>query len=195
MIDLLVAGGGPAGLAAAIHGTLAGMETVVVEPRRAPVDKACGEGVLPGGVRMLRDLGVDLDRVGGRELRGIRYVDGPHRVQASFRGGPGLGVRRTELHRALWLRAAGLGVRIVPGRVGEVRQEDGAVLAAGWRARWMIAADGLHSPVRRTLGLQGRVCGVRRYGLRRHYRVAPWTDHVEVYWSARGEAYVTPVGA
>lgn len=194
MIDLLVAGGGPAGLAAAVCGALAGMETVVVEPREAPVDKACGEGVMPGGVRALRELGVDLGPAGGRELRGIRYTDGVHEVRAAFPDGPGLGVRRTGLHRALWLRARELGVRIVPGRVGDVRQEDDAVLAAGWRARWMIAADGLHSPVRRALGLQGRWHGARRYGLRRHYRVAPWTDFVEVHWSARGEAYVTPVG-
>ena len=34
----------------------------------------------------------------------------------------------------------------------------------------------------------------RRYGLRRHYRIAPWTDFVEVHWSRHGEAYVTPVG-
>lgn len=48
MIDLLVAGGGPAGLATAIHGALAGMEVVVLEPRPTPIDKACGEGLMPG---------------------------------------------------------------------------------------------------------------------------------------------------
>jgi hypothetical protein len=36
---------------------------------------------------------------------------------------------------------------------------------------------------------------VPRYGLRRHYRVAPWTDLVEVHWAPRAEAYVTPVSA
>ncbi|TDB97984.1 FAD-binding protein, partial [Nonomuraea longispora] len=44
MIDVLIAGGGPAGLATAVHAALAGMEAVVVEPRACPVDKACGEG-------------------------------------------------------------------------------------------------------------------------------------------------------
>ncbi|MGW0876999.1 NAD(P)/FAD-dependent oxidoreductase [Streptomyces sp. NPDC002740] len=190
MIDVLVAGGGPAGLAAAIHASLAGLEAVVVEPRTSPVDKACGEGVMPGGVAALRALGVE---VTGRELRGIRYVDGTTRADASFRGSNGLGIRRTTLHSALHRRAVGLGVRMLVGKVGEVRQSTDTVTAAGITARWLIAADGLHSPVRRGLGLDlpGRPHG--RYGLRRHYRAAPWTDFVEVHWSEHGEAYVTPV--
>ncbi|MFD6024014.1 NAD(P)/FAD-dependent oxidoreductase [Streptomyces griseoluteus] len=190
MIDVLVAGGGPAGLAAAVHARLAGLTAVVVEPRTAPVDKACGEGVMPGGVASLRALGVE---PAGRELRGIRYVDGVRRAEAPFRGRPGLGVRRTTLHRALHERALGLGVRIVPGKVGEVRQTRDGVTAAGIAARWLIAADGLHSPVRRRLGLELPGGPRGRYGLRRHYRLAPWTDFVEVHWSGQGEAYVTPV--
>ncbi|MFJ2394510.1 NAD(P)/FAD-dependent oxidoreductase [Streptomyces sp. NPDC087843] len=191
MIDVLVGGGGPAGLAAAIHAALAGLEAVVVEPRTAPVDKACGEGVMPGGVAALRGLGVE---VTGRELRGIRYLDGTARAEASFRGLGGLGIRRTALHAALHRRALALGVRILPGKVGEVHQSADTVTAAGITARWLIAADGLHSPVRRSLGLElpGRPRG--RYGLRRHYRAEPWTDFVEVHWSRHGEAYVTPVG-
>ncbi|MFD7881413.1 NAD(P)/FAD-dependent oxidoreductase [Streptomyces bauhiniae] len=190
MIDVLVAGGGPAGLAAAVHARLAGLTAVVVEPRTAPVDKACGEGVMPGGVASLRALGVE---PAGRELRGIRYVDGVRRAEAPFRDRPGLGVRRTTLHHALHERALGLGVRIVPGKVGEVGQTPDSVTAAGITARWLIAADGLHSPVRRHLGLElpGGTRG--RYGLRRHYRVPAWTDFVEVHWSSQGEAYVTPV--
>ncbi|MFD0008734.1 NAD(P)/FAD-dependent oxidoreductase [Streptomyces sp. NPDC127178] len=191
MIDVLVAGGGPAGLAAAIHAALAGLEAVVVEPRTTPVDKACGEGVMPGGVAALRALGVE---VTGRELRGIRYVDGTTRAEASFRGRSGLGIRRTTLHCALHQRALDLGVRMLPGKVGEVRQSADTVTAAGTTARWLIAADGLHSPVRRGLGLELPARPHGRYGLRRHYRVEPWTDYVEVHWSRHGEAYVTPIG-
>ncbi|MEV4189421.1 FAD-dependent oxidoreductase, partial [Streptosporangium canum] len=191
MIDVLVAGGGPAGLATAIHAALAGMEAVVVEPRPTPVDKACGEGLMPSGAAALRSLGVPVE---GRPLRGIRYLDGRRRVDAAFRGGRGLGVRRTALHAALARRAAELGVEVIPGKVEGVRQGGGGVEAAGLRARWLVAADGLHSPLRALLGLELPDRRPRRYGLRRHYRVAPWTDFVEVHWAAEGEAYVTPVG-
>lgn len=190
MIDVLVAGGGPAGLAAAMHAALAGMRAVVVEPRTSPVDKACGEGVMPGGVAALRALGID---VAGRELCGIRYLDTTGRAEARFRGSTGLGIRRTTLHTALHQRARDLGVRMVTGKVSTVHQTADSVVAAGMTARWLIAADGLHSPVRRTLGLALPDRAEGRYGLRRHYRVEPWTDFVEVHWSAHGEAYVTPV--
>jgi flavin-dependent dehydrogenase len=191
VIDLLVVGGGPAGLATAVHATLAGMEAVVVEPRATPVDKACGEGVMPGGVRSLTALAVALPR--GHPLRGIRYVRGLHRAEALFDEGPGIGVRRTELHAALARRAEETGVSIVSGRVGEVTQNADSVSAAGLRARWLVAADGLHSPIRRRLGLELPDRRPRRYGLRRHYRMKPWSDLVEVHWSSVGEAYVTPV--
>jgi flavin-dependent dehydrogenase len=192
VIDVLVAGGGPAGLATAIHAALAGMEAVVVEPRPGPVDKACGEGLMPTGAAALRSLGVE---VYGWPLRGIRYVDARHAVQAGFREGDGLGVRRTTLHAGLSLRAQEVGVKVVQGRVDQVRQDSAGVRAAGLRARWLVAADGLHSPLRAALGLELPDRSPRRYGLRRHYEIPPWTDHVEVHWADGGEAYVTPVGA
>jgi flavin-dependent dehydrogenase len=199
VIDVLVAGGGPAGLATAIHMALAGMEVVVVEPRVGPVDKACGEGLMPSGAAALGEIGVVVPE--GRPFRGIRYLDGRHRAQAAFREGHGLGVRRTALHAALLRRAEEVGVRVVAGRVAGLRQERDRVLAAVHAAgggdvetRWLVAADGLHSQVRAALGLDLPHSGPRRYGLRRHYRVAPWTDFVEVHWAPAGEAYVTPVG-
>lgn len=191
MIDLLVVGGGPAGLACGIHAARRGMSVTLVEPRPTPVDKACGEGIMPSGVAELRELGVEPS---GFALRGIRYRDGKHRVQATFRHATGLGVRRTVLHAALQERARELGVEFTHGKVGEIRQERDRVHAGGHAARWLIAADGLHSPTRRRLGLEVPDQAPARWGLRRHFRVPPWTDLVEVHWSSHGEAYVTPVG-
>ncbi|WP_328564088.1 NAD(P)/FAD-dependent oxidoreductase [Streptomyces coelicoflavus] len=191
--DLLIVGGGPAGLATALHAARAGLDTVVAEPRRAPIDKACGEGLMPGAVRALAALGL---QVTGHPLTGIRYVQGSRRVQAAFRHGPGLGARRTQLHSVLHRAVSEAGVSILPLRVEEVRQDFTGVTVPGTdlRARWLVAADGLHSPVRRSLGLGVVQRGTPRYGLRRHYSVPPWSAYVEVHWGPHGEAYVTPLG-
>jgi flavin-dependent dehydrogenase len=190
-VDLVVAGGGPAGLATALHAVAAGLSVVVREPRPGVVDKACGEGVMPAGVAHLEALGIQPD---GREIVGIRYCAPGRSAETRFRGPAGLGVRRTELHDALRQAALDAGVRIEQGRVRELRQQAGGVVVDGEPAGHVVVADGLHSPLRRALGLEARAPGPVRYGLRRHVRLAPWTDHVEVHWAAHSEAYVTPVG-
>ena len=190
MIDLLVAGGGPAGLATALGGARAGLEALVVEPRGGVLDKACGEGLMPHTIGQLERLGV---RPAGVPLRGITYLDGRRSVSAQFRSGDGRGVRRTVLHAALLDAAAAAGVRFVRDAVGEITQDAAAVHAGKLRARYLAAADGLHSPIRRSLGLARPCDGPRRWGIRRHVQIAPWTDHVEVHWAGDAEAYVTPV--
>jgi len=191
VIDLLVAGAGPAGATTALRAALSGLSVVVVEPRSAPIDKACGEGIAHSAVEYLSRLGVSLV---GRPFYGIRYLDASHRVDARFRAGPGLGVRRTALQQALVARLAEVGVPVVEGRVGSITQNSSSVTAAGMTARYLAAADGLHSGIRRQLGLAAADGpGAARRGLRRHFFVSPWTDLVEVYWSSLGEAYVTPV--
>jgi flavin-dependent dehydrogenase len=190
VIDLLVAGGGPAGLATALCGARAGLEVAVVEHRNGVLDKACGEGMMPHTLAHLDRLGVT---AAGRPLRGIRYVDGDRRVDAPFSAGAGRGVRRTVLHAALWHAAEAAGVKLVHGELGEVTQDGESVCAGGFEARYLAAADGLHSPIRHALGLALPSPGPRRWGIRRHVEMAPWTDSVEVHWADGAEAYVTPV--
>jgi flavin-dependent dehydrogenase len=85
------------------------------------------------------------------------------------------------------------GVAVTTGRVLGLEQDDDGVRADGVRARYLVAADGLHSPLRRHLGLDGPARGRVRFGQRRHHALTPWTDKVEVHWARDAEAYVTPV--
>jgi flavin-dependent dehydrogenase len=156
------------------------------------MDKACGEGLMPGALRDLDALGLDLP---GVPLTGIRYLDGRRAVDAPFSAGPGRGVRRTALHAALADAVAAEGIPVEPCAVGVVTQGTDSVVVDGTPARYLVAADGLHSPVRRMLGLEAARRGPRRFGLRRHVAMAPWTSYVEVHWSPHAEAYVTPVAA
>lgn len=201
--DVLVVGAGPVGLATAIEARLAGLRVTVIEPREGPIDKACGEGLMPGAVVALGRLGVGVD---GYEIGGIAYVSGDARVEHRFRTGRGRGVRRTALQPALAARAAQLGARRAVGRVTGVEQHGrvltatvcgGAEGATPLTADWLVACDGLHSGIRRMSGLDlDAAQGARaRFGLRRHFAMAPWSDVIEVHWTPDAEIYVTPLGA
>jgi flavin-dependent dehydrogenase len=195
-VDLLVAGGGPVGLVTALYARAAGLRVLVVEPRSSPLDKACGEGVMPTAVLRLVALGVALP---GRPFLGITYVDARGRsVTADFPNGPGQGVRRTALQSSLRTAAHAAGVERVSGAVHGVRQSATGVRVdiggTTYAAAYLAAADGLHSPIRQELRLDRPTGRHRRYGLRRHFTLAPWSDHVEVHWGRHAEMYVTPVG-
>jgi flavin-dependent dehydrogenase len=193
--DVFVVGGGPAGLAAAIAARRCGLSVIVADRAQGPVDKACGEGLLPDGVAALRQIGVELGREDGSRFRGIRFVDEGLAAEASFSGNYGIGIRRTRLHRILQERAESAGA-VVCWRSRVMGVDPAGVTVDGQTVRcgWVIGADGLHSRVREWAGLQPVWSAARRMGIRQHFRIRPWTDFVEVHWRTGWQAYVTPVG-
>ena len=193
--DVFVAGGGPAGLAAAIAAARRGFSVTVADSAYPPIDKACGEGIMPDGVAALRALGVDWSAVAAVPLEGIRFVDSAGEASARFSQGAGVGMRRPVLHGVLSAAAERAGVRLAWGtKVEAVRQ--GEVVAGGktLQSRYVVCADGQNSLLRPMVGLGEGKLYRRRFGFRCHYKVQPWSPLVEVHWAECGQAYVTPVG-
>jgi flavin-dependent dehydrogenase len=150
---------------------------------------------MPNTVASLKELGVRLRPGNAIPFRGIRFINEGREAVGAFAGGYGLGIRRTTLHQALVDRALEAGVQCLWGTrvtgiaAGAVELDAGRV-----SCRWIIAADGQNSQVRKWAGLDRGQPRETRYGFRRHFRAAPWTDFVEVHWGSNCQIVVTPVG-
>jgi flavin-dependent dehydrogenase len=192
--QVFVVGGGPAGLAVAIAARQQGLEVMVADGARPPIDKACGEGLMPDGRAALRRLGVDIPAESSHTFRGIRFVSGGLSVEAAFPAEPGIGLRRTVLHRLMVDRAESLGVRLLwQTPVTGLREEGVDLGKCHVRSHWVVGADGGQSLVRSWIGLDRYGFSRKRFAFRRHYRVAPWSECVEIHWGPKCQVYVSPV--
>jgi flavin-dependent dehydrogenase len=194
--DVFVFGGGPAGLAAAIAARQLGFRVILADADQPPINKTCGEGLMPDSLTAAAALGIELSSDEGFPFRGIRFAGASATVDGLFPRGAGRGVRRTILHSLLVRAAARAGVTMhwrtsVTGISGHtVRTRSGTLTA-----RWLIGADGGQSIFRRWVGLAEVRREERRFGFRSHYPIAPWSDYVEIHWHDDCQFYVTPVAA
>jgi flavin-dependent dehydrogenase len=178
--DILIIGGGPAGAWTALLLAERGYSVAIWDRAAFPRDKACGEYLNPGAVRIL-DARQALDGLSATPIVGARifdprgrYFDGSYQPE----DGHGLSVRRTSLDAQIVNLARAAGVTVWEGATyTKHRWEDGCMNVSGRgpdanleaRCRVLVGADGVHSAVARAMGV------VRP--LRRHQRVA-FVSHV-----------------
>jgi len=191
--DLVIVGAGPAGLATALEAVRHGLSATVIDRSQPPIDKPCGEGLLPAAVEGLLRLEVTIAPTDAFPISGIRYIDGEIEAVGRF-AAPALGMRRWRLHRGMVERATAVGVKIAwgvsaRGLVSRGVESDGGLFPG----RWLIGADGLASQVRRWGGFELDSTEPLRCGMRQHFALAPWSHEVEVHFGPGCEAYVTPV--
>jgi flavin-dependent dehydrogenase len=193
--DVFVIGGGPAGLAAAIAARQQGLRVVVADGAKPPIDKACGEALMPDAIPALERLGVVIPAAEASPVRGVRFLGSGLSAEADFpTGACGLSIRRIALHRIMIERAASLGVDLLwQTTVTGISSHAVELGERKIRTRWIVGADGVNSRVRRWANLDAYSRTDIRYAFRRHYRVTPWTNHLEIYWGERFQGYATAV--
>lgn len=169
--DVLIVGAGPAGIAAALTLVASGKDVLIIDKAVFPRDKCCGDGLTTGALRILEMLGFDPKSVtnyqvcdevslrspSGREIQLDLPNNRDHKAGQFAAIAP-----RIELDNALVQHARASGVRIVEKCtfVAVSRQNlqeivintDSPSEFKEITAKFLIAADGMWSPVRKSLG-------------------------------------------
>jgi flavin-dependent dehydrogenase len=175
--DAIVIGGGPSGSAAAHFLAHAGHKVAVLEKKRFPRAKTCGDGLTPRSIRILEEIGLSQDRTDHR-VRGLRVLAANRTLELDF---PdlhdwrdfGIVRRRRDLDSEIAEAAQQSGAQYLFGvQATEPLIEDDSLVGARWvrkesadgggvvkvdegeiSARFTLLADGAASPFGRALGL------------------------------------------
>jgi len=178
--DVLVIGGGPSGSSCAYWLADAGWDVVVVEKKRFPREKTCGDGLTPRSVRQLEDMGLAGALAGAHEFRGLRSCAFGMAIEMQWPAHPsfpsvGYVITRHDLDQLVADRAAKAGATVLqgteavapipagasaaPGARGRLPALEGAVVTSKddrgtreIRARYVVVADGSNSRFGRALG-------------------------------------------
>ncbi len=154
---------------------------------------------MPDALVAAARIGVSVPRSSGSRFRGIRFLSSKASVEAEFPNGAGVGIRRPVLHALLIEHALKAGVEVLwETPVTELCESTvglgpNRTNSKHIQARWIIGADGSQSRTRRWCGLEKFRRNTLRYGFRTHFRVSPWTDFMEIYWTERCQLYITAV--
>jgi menaquinone-9 beta-reductase len=103
-------------------------------------------------------------------------------------------VRRTKLHGLIADHARETGVAALWSSRARLLDSRSALVNGNKICfRYLIGADGQASSIRRWAGLGQVQRESIRFGFRQHYKIAPWSEYVEVHWGPAGQVYVTPI--
>ncbi len=162
---------------------------MVADCATPPVDKACGEGLMPDSIDALRALGVDIPIDEAAVIGDIRFIEGNLSLETRFASGTGIAIRRPVLHRHLIEHASRLGVEMT-WAARRIQFHSGQPEIAGEKisSRFLIAADGQNSLLRQRAGLSAGWYESRRFGFRQHFRAQPRSDYVEILPGAAGSS-------
>jgi menaquinone-9 beta-reductase len=169
--DVLVVGGGPSGSACAYWLANAGHDVVMVERKRYPREKTCGDGLTPRSVRQLEDMGLGEELAGaGHRYSGLRSHGFGRTLELRWPDHPSLPgygyvITRKDLDALVAGRAAKAGATVWDGAeaveplvenglVGgaSIRSKYGGGPVATVQARYTVVADGANSRFGRSLG-------------------------------------------
>jgi geranylgeranyl reductase family protein len=167
--DVLVIGGGPSGAAAAYWLAQRGRNVLVVERKRFPRDKTCGDGLTPRAVRELHDMGLAEPLADHLRYDGLRSIAHGVTLELAWPDHPefppyGYVVRRRDLDEMVADQAVKAGATLWPASEATDPLVEGGLVTGAVvdrkengtrepvRARYVVVADGANSRFGRALG-------------------------------------------
>ncbi|CQD12110.1 geranylgeranyl reductase [Mycolicibacterium conceptionense] len=192
--DLVIAGGGPSGSAAAWQAAQTGAKVLVLDKAEFPRDKPCGDGLTARAVSYLQKMGL-ADEVSKFHRINKVIVYSPSEWELSFPRRPGMPdhghtVSRTELDTLLLKHAESAGAEVRQGAEVAGPEFDangrvvGVVLKSGEKVFGdaVIAADGAYSPIKRALKIDSEYNGYSAIAIRSEMHAnRPDSDSFEIY--------------